>query len=144
MTFWRDIPARWWAVLIGIAFGSMALVAMNGPTKGYARSIVAAILTAPLLSLVAGSLIDEDSSLEFAALIGGIVAVGGMGVVLTIARMAPSLVTAGLTGMAKTYLHISASDDGKPGEVERLRRDHTPDVANPELDELARRFDDEP
>lgn len=142
MNLLREIPAKWWAVLLGVAFGSLALIAMDGPKKGYGRTIVTACLTAPLLSVLAGAMLPSDTSLEIAALIGGVTTLGGMAVIVAVSRLAPSLVTAGLTGIARTYLEINPTPQGKPDEVTRRREDGTPENPEPTLDELARRFDE--
>ena len=133
---WRNIPPKWWAVMIGVVFGSIALIAMDGPRKGYGKTVLGAILTAPLLALIAGGLLPRDTSLEIAAVVGGVVAVGGMGVVLAVARFAPAMVSAGLSGMATSYLKISA------GETTRIHPDGTPTSPDPEADKLVRQFDE--
>ena len=138
---WRDVPPKWWAVMVGVSFGALALVYIDGPKKGWGRAVIGAFMTSPLLALIAGGLLPEDTSLEIAALIGGVVALGGTALLLAIGKMIPPLVTAGLTGMAQSYLHISAPrEDGKT-EVTRIRTDGTPKEPDPEAEELARRID---
>lgn len=137
MKWIAKVPHLWWAVCVGVFFGSVALVSIEGPKKGYARAIIAGILTAPLLALVAGGMLPKGTSLEMAALIGGVVALGGSAVIMAVARLAPSLVTAGLTGVARSFLHI------QDGEQTRLREDGTPLAPDDKAEELARRLDDD-
>lgn len=139
----REVPARWWAVLVGVLFGSLALISIDGPRKGYGKAVFAAMLTGPLLALIAGALLPKGASLEMAALIGGVVAVSGTSVILTVARVVPPLVSAALTGAAQTYIKISPSPPGQPPDVERLNPDGTPALPNPELDRLVRKLDED-
>lgn len=141
---WGNVPSRWWAVLVGVAFGSLALIALDGPTKGYAKSVVVGAMTAPLLCIMAGALLPDETSLEVAALIGGLTALGGTALILTVARMVPSIATAALTGIAKSYLDISPGSPGQPSQVTRRREDGTPEDPDPELEELARKLDETP
>ena len=142
MNWLREIPPRWWAVLVGVAFGSMALIALDGPTKGYGKSVMVGSMTAPLLCLFAGALLPTDTSLEVAALIGGMTALGGTALILTVARMVPTIATAALTGIAKSYLEITPTKPGSPPKVTRVRKDGTPEDANTELDALACKLDE--
>lgn len=144
MSLLRDIPPKWWAVLVGVTFGSLALIALDGPTKGYGKSILVGAMTAPLLCLFAGALLPDDTSLEMAALIGGMTALGGTALILSLARMVPSIATAALTGIAKSYLDITPTPPGEPHHVTRRRQDGTPEDANEELEKLARKLDDPP
>lgn len=147
MQILKEVPPRWWAILVGVIFGSLALVAMNGPSKGYGKTIVAAVLTAPLLSLIAGAMLREDTSLEMAAVVGGIVSVGGMGVIIAVAKMAPTLVTAALSGAARSYLEIIPTEEGKHPKVKRIDTISFPEEhkklpnRNPELDDLIKKID---
>lgn len=132
---WRDIPPRWWAVLVGVLFGSVALIGIDGPKKGYSKAVIGGLLSAPFLALLAGALLPDGTSLEIAALIGGVVSVGGTGVIVTVGRYAPSLATAALTGVAESYLHINR------GEATRLNRDGTPMTPDPEAEQLIEKID---
>lgn len=138
--WWREVPLRWWAVLIGIAFGSLALVALDGPKKGYGRVTVMSILCAPLLAVVSGAMLPPGTTLEIAALVGGVTALGGIAVIAAIAKMAPGLVTAGLTGIARSYLQIEPTPPGEHPKVTRLREDGTPAEPDEELERLARKI----
>lgn len=129
------VPHLWWAVVVGVFFGSVALISIEGPKKGYGKAIVTGLLTAPLLALVAGGLLPKDTSLEMAALIGGVVALGGSAVIVSVARFAPGMVTAGLTGVARSFLLISET------ERLRLRDDGTPLAPDPEAEELLHKLD---
>ena len=134
--WFAKIPHLWWAVVVGVFFGSVALISIEGPKKGYGKAIVAGLLTAPLLALIAGGLLPKDTTLEIAALIGGVVALGGSAVIMSVARFGPSMVTAGLTGVAKSFLHISDS------EATRIREDGTPLTPDPEAEKLAKKLDE--
>lgn len=136
MKWLKDIPHLWWAVVVGVFFGSIALISIEGPKKGYGKAIVAGIMTAPLLALIAGGLLPKGTSLEIAALTGGVVALGGSAVILSVARFAPTMVTAGLTGVAKSFLLIS------DGEKTRIREDGTPMSPDAEAEDLARKLDE--
>ena len=147
MQILREVPPRWWAILVGVAFGSLALIAMNGPTKGYAKSVIAAVLTAPFLSIIAGAMLNEETTLEAAAFVGGVVASGGMAVILAVSKMAPTLVTAALTGAAQSYLEITPTEKGKHPKVRRIENVEFPDEDketpedSKELDELIDKID---
>ena len=139
---WREIPPRWWAVLVGVAFGSLALISIDGPNKGYGKAVIAGLITAPVLALIAGAMLPPDTSVEIAALVGGIAALGGTGVIMSVARMAPSIVTGGLTGIATSYLHISGTKRPEEPDVMRYRIDATPAEPDPDLDALAHKLDE--
>ncbi|WP_370180232.1 hypothetical protein [Alteriqipengyuania sp.] len=139
---WREIPPKWWAVVVGIAFGSLALTMLDGPKKGYLRTVVTAAGCAPLLCLFAGALLPDDTSLEIAALVGGVTALGGTALILHVQRVAPSLVTAGLIGIAESYLKITPRSGDEPPEITRLRRDGTPEEPDPEAERLAQELDE--
>ncbi|MBB3034067.1 hypothetical protein [Alteriqipengyuania lutimaris] len=144
MSLLREIPPKWWAVLVGVAFGSLALIALDGPRKGYGKSVMVGAMTAPLLCLFAGALLPSGTSLELAALIGGMTALGGTALILTVARMVPSIASAALTGIARSYLEITPTPPGEPPKVTRVRQDGTPEEPDSELEELARQLDDPP
>lgn len=139
---WREIPPRWWAVLVGVAFGSLALVSIDGPNKGYAKAVIAGLMTAPVLALIAGAMLPRDTSVEIAALVGGIAALGGTGVIMSVARMAPSIITGGLAGVANSYLLITGTKQPEEPDVFRYRIDATPAEPDPELEKLAHEFDE--
>ena len=137
MKWLKDIPHLWWAVCVGVFFGSVALISLEGPKKGYGKAAITGLMTAPLLALIAGGLLPKGTSLEVAALIGGVVALGGTAVILSVSRFAPTMVTAGLTGVAKSFLHISDS------ETTRIREDGTPLLPDPKAEQLAKELDDD-
>lgn len=141
MRLLQEVPARWWAVLVGVLFGSLALISIDGPRKGYSKAVWAAALTGPLLSVIAGALLPKGASLEMAALVGGVVAVSGTSVILAVTRAVPPIVAAALTGAAQSYLKINPTPPGEPDELERLNPDGTPALPDPEAERLLRELD---
>jgi hypothetical protein len=143
MIWLREIPPKWWAVVLGVFFGSLALMAVEGPKKGYSKAIVTGAMTAPFMSILAGALLPEDASLELAAAIGGVTALGGMALIMAVSRFAPTLAIAGLTGMARSFLHITNGDMDRAKVVTRIREDGTPEEPEPKLEHLARKLDED-
>lgn len=143
MSLWREVPMRWWAVIVGVLFGSLALISIDGPRKGYGKAIWAAALTGPLLSLIAGALLPKEATLELAALIGGVVAVSGTSVILAVTRAVPPMVSAAITGAAQSYLKIDPTPPGEPPEVKRFNSDNTPNFPMEGEDRLLRELDKE-
>lgn len=135
----REVPAKWWAVLVGVAFGSVALITINGAREGYGRAALTAVGIAPLLCLLAGALLPSGTSLEIAALVGGVTALGGTALVLTLAKKAPTIIGAAVGAAARSYLEIEPQPDGK--RVTRRRVNGVPDDPSPELEALAKKFD---
>ncbi len=140
--YWlREVPTKWWAVFVGVLFGSLALISIDGPRKGYTKAVWAAALTGPLLSVIAGALLPKGASLEMAALIGGVVAVSGTSVILAVSRAVPPIVSAALTGAAQSYLKINPTPPGEPPEANRYNIDGTPDFPMEDQERLLRELD---
>ena len=135
--FWvREVPYKWWAVIVGIALGSMALITITGPKEGFAKSVFTAAGIAPFLCLLTGALLPRDTPLELAALLGGVVALGGTAIIMRLTRMSPVLFGAAFEAVAKTYLLMRA------GEVTRLREDGTPMLPNEDLERRVQALDE--
>ncbi|QQN73964.1 hypothetical protein [Croceicoccus sp. YJ47] len=137
MPIYRDIPPKWWAIVLGVFFGSMALITINGAREGYGKAVLTAAGIAPLLCLVAGALLPTGTSLEMAALVGGVTALGGTALVLGLAKKAPLILGAAVEAAARSYLTVDK------GETTRIRDDQTPAAPNPELEQMARKIDDD-
>lgn len=137
MNFLRDIPIKWWAVIVGITFGSVALITINGAKEGYGRAAITAAGIAPLLCLVAGALLPKETPLEMAALVGGITALGGTALVLNLAKHAPLILGSAAEAAAKSFLDLR--DD----TATRIRQDGTPAESDPQADALIEKIDEQ-
>ncbi len=135
MNLLREVPARWWAVMVGVAFGSMALITTTGNKDGFGKATMTAAGIAPLLCVVAGALLPAGTSLEVAALIGGFTALGGTALVLGLAKRAPLIIGAAVQAAAESYLDVN-----KDGAT-RIRRDGTPAEPDPQAEALIEEID---
>ncbi|NVD43490.1 hypothetical protein [Qipengyuania atrilutea] len=141
MIWLREVPVRWWAVMVGIAFGSMALITINGPKEGYGKAVFTAAGIAPLLCVVAGAMLPSETSLEIAALIGGLTALGGTALVLALAKRMPVIVSAAIGAAARSYLEVETKDNGKQS-ITRIDEKGLPEP-DKRLDALAHKLDGE-
>ena len=130
MTWWKDIPPRWWAVMVGVAFGSLALITITGAKEGYSKSVLSAVGIAPFLCMFAGAMLPNDTSLEMAALVGGIAALGGTTLILSLSKRAPVIFGAAAEAAAKSFLEL------REGETTRIKPDGTPAMPDPVAEQL--------
>lgn len=111
------MPAKWYATIAGVFFGSIALITINGEKDGYGKSAITAIGLSPILSIIAGAMLPKNTPIELAALAGGIAALGGTALVLGVAKRAPGIFEAALTGAANAYLNkIDNTPDDDAGK----------------------------
>lgn len=135
MNLFDILPAKWAAVAVGVVAGSMAIVTITGQKTGFGKAAWSAAGIAPVLCIIAGAMLPPGTSLEIAAMAGGMAALGGTAVIMKLAEMAPRLFGAAMMGVANSYIEM----EGR--KTTRLREDGTPE-ADAELDDITRRLDE--
>lgn len=118
MTWWRDIPPRLYAAAIGVLVGSIALITIRGQTDGYGKSTLVAAGIAPMLCIVAGALMPDGTSLQMAALIGGLTAMGGTNLLVRLTHRWSAIAESALPTIVSPPGHVvEITGDIAPAKV---------------------------